>query len=266
MSQEKNQTTAPGASFADKSTPSQAPAEVSGENIQTENRLLETAADTEEPTPETPSGNAVLAEGGKQMLSKDFEEQPTTGEGSSSTARTISDRKQAANRENAKRSTGPKTTEGKAASSRNSYKHGIFSCNMAREERERSAFEAVLDAIAEHYQPVGFMEKFMVEKLTTETIRFSHLLAYEQQELHRTRDPFWGEGVDRVLRYQATINKQFFQAIEQLERLQANRREEQNSPNKRAGKSETGVSEPANARPRHIDATEAEPSDNGGEG
>ena len=44
------------------------------------------------------------------------------------TKRPISERKVVANRANAKRSTGPKTEAGKAASRRNALKHGILSC------------------------------------------------------------------------------------------------------------------------------------------
>jgi hypothetical protein len=43
--------------------------------------------------------------------------------------RPISERKLQANQANAKRSTGPKTESGKAASRRNALKHGITSCS-----------------------------------------------------------------------------------------------------------------------------------------
>jgi hypothetical protein len=44
--------------------------------------------------------------------------------------RPISERKLQANRANAKRSTGPRTEAGKAASRRNALKHGILSCSV----------------------------------------------------------------------------------------------------------------------------------------
>src|ERR1700739_1197753 len=43
---------------------------------------------------------------------------------------TVSERKLRANRANAKRSTGPKTSAGKAASCRTALKHGILSCSV----------------------------------------------------------------------------------------------------------------------------------------
>jgi hypothetical protein len=44
--------------------------------------------------------------------------------------RPISARKLEANRNNAKRSTGPRSERGKAASRRNAFKHGILSCTV----------------------------------------------------------------------------------------------------------------------------------------
>jgi len=144
-------------------------------------------------------------------------------------ARTVSERKLAANRENAKLSTGPKTDEGKEASSQNSYKHGIFSKCLIRqgplEQYDKDLFRDIVNAIERHYQPAGFMEQLLVEKITAETIRFRRLLTFEQAELNRSR-AFFGAGVDRVLRYQATINRQLFQAMDQLDRLQAKRKAE----------------------------------------
>jgi hypothetical protein len=65
-----------------------------------------------------------------------------------------------------------------------------------------SAFDAVLKGIARYYKPVGFMDRLLVEKLTTETIRFSRLLAHQQRKLNRI-NAFWGHSVDWTLRYQA---------------------------------------------------------------
>jgi len=45
-----------------------------------------------------------------------------------------------ANRENAEKSTGPKTAEGKAASSKNATRHGFYSKEFQVREEEREAF------------------------------------------------------------------------------------------------------------------------------
>jgi hypothetical protein len=177
--------------------------------------------------PEPQAKHTVLPEDSKPISSADLGgEIAGAQKDASCPAKPISERKLAANRENAKFSTGPKTAKGKATSSSNSTKHGIFSRNLIgqdeQSENDRVAFDQILDPITEHYQPEGTMENLLVEKIAVETWRFSLLLSFEQDEL-RKKSPFWGEGVDRVLRYQAGINRQFFQAIEQLERLQAAR-------------------------------------------
>jgi hypothetical protein len=49
-----------------------------------------------------------------------------------------SEKQKAANRRNAKKSTGPKTVEGKAAVSRNAIKHGLHSSHIVLNLRLRS--------------------------------------------------------------------------------------------------------------------------------
>jgi len=73
------------------------------------------------------------------------------------------------------------------------------------------------------------MEELLTEKIATESIRFSRLLAYESKiENVRTFD--W-RGVERILRFQSAINRQLFQAMHELERLQEKRKGESSSSN-----------------------------------
>src|SRR5271170_7332382 len=138
----------------------------------------------------------------------------------------ISSRKLAANRCNAQRSPGPTTPQGKAKSSRNSYKLGIFAKQIFPSGpeglREYDRYKNIVERIYGHYRPEGVMEELLVDKVVTESVRFARLLLYERQELSRD-NPFWSQGPDRVLRYQSAINRQLTRAIEQLEELQAAR-------------------------------------------
>jgi hypothetical protein len=141
----------------------------------------------------------------------------------------ISSRKIAANRRNGKRSPGPKTSQGKEISKRNSYKTGIFARQLfSHEEEGQKEWERYKDIVARiylHYQPEGVMEELLVDKVVTEAVRFARLLRYEGRQL-AFPNAFWNQGVDRVLRYQAAINRQLSKAIEQLEDLQAQRKTE----------------------------------------
>jgi hypothetical protein len=71
----------------------------------------------------------------------------------------ISQKKLAANRANAQRSTGPRTPAGKARAARNSLKHGFCAQHMLRELSGGAEDGAVLEilnaGIRKHYQPQG---------------------------------------------------------------------------------------------------------------
>jgi len=139
----------------------------------------------------------------------------------------ISERKLAANRANAQRSTGPKTPEGKQRSKQNSYKAGIFARQLffptEAGQNEWDGYKEVAERIYAHYRPQGVMEELLVDKVVTEAVRFARLLWFEREEFAR-KDAFWGQGSDKVLRYQTAINRQLTKAVEQLEDLQAERK------------------------------------------
>jgi len=150
----------------------------------------------------------------------------------------ISSRKLAANRRNAHRSPGPTTAQGKAKSSRNSYKLGIFAKQIFPSGpeglKEYGGYKNIVERIYGHYRPEGVMEELLVDKVVTESVRFARLLLYERQELSRD-NPFWGQAPDRVLRYQSAINRQLTRAIEQLEELQAARNADASEHDDEAG-------------------------------
>jgi hypothetical protein len=141
--------------------------------------------------------------------------------------KSISPQKLAANQRNAQRSTGPRSDAGKARSAQNSYKHGFFASKLFRAGQpastENQETTKLGKQIWDYYAPVGYMEELLVEKITCESVRYGRLLGYEQEEFGRSH-AFFGPAVDRVLRYQAAINRQLFQAIKQLDDLQAKRK------------------------------------------
>ncbi len=75
---------------------------------------------------------------------------------------TVSKRKLQANRENAKKSTGPKTPRGKAYSRRNALKHGLFVRHITDFEALREdpwEFQALINGLWDQYQPIGKAEE-----------------------------------------------------------------------------------------------------------
>ena len=75
----------------------------------------------------------------------------------------VSDRKVQANRANARKSTGPKTAEGKLWSSRNAIKHGILVRGPDMENREELV--SLLRGVRESLHPEGSMEETCVEEI-----------------------------------------------------------------------------------------------------
>ena len=82
-------------------------------------------------------------------------------------------------RENAKRSTGPTTPEGKAKSAQNARKHGFSGAAIVIADEDREAFDAHLDAYFDSFQPICQSECDMVRKIAVSQWRYDRLLAVE---------------------------------------------------------------------------------------
>ena len=141
--------------------------------------------------------------------------------------RAISPRKLAANRANAQRSTGPRTAEGKERSSQNAVTHGLtaryFPGVIQPGTKEGQEFEAVCANLHDYYQPQGALEGLLLAKVTIEYLRYRRLV--EREHGFCAHNPgYFLEIVNKLARYQTAINNQLFQAIRELERLQAERK------------------------------------------
>lgn len=73
--------------------------------------------------------------------------------------------------------TGPRTTEGKAIVRRNAIKHGILS-NIVP-EHEQEAYPEHVAAVHASYQPVGYMEEALTERISTSLWRLGRVVRYE---------------------------------------------------------------------------------------
>jgi hypothetical protein len=90
-------------------------------------------------------------------------------------------RQLAANRANAKRSTGPRTIGGKDRVARNAVKHGLLSKVVVVGGEEASAFEALARRMRADLAPVGAAEEALVDLFVAGLWRLRHFLGIEAE-------------------------------------------------------------------------------------
>jgi len=171
--------------------------------------------------------------------------------------RGLAERRLAANRTNAAKSTGPRTKEGKAVVAGNAVKHGLL-CDQARigkfADETPEAFEAFRDAMISRLEPEGQVETVLAERavsaawrlrrsdrfegllITDEMHDIEHGVDFEQLMHGRSieRDPMaraisklFGRGMyEQLSRYETRIQRGMYKAMHELQRLQGRRRGE----------------------------------------
>ena len=76
-----------------------------------------------------------------------------------------SDKRIAANRRNAQRSTGPRSKSGKTRSGRNALKHGLSAQQVVIFGEDPAAFESLRHDLYAHFQPTDPVEEALVEQV-----------------------------------------------------------------------------------------------------
>jgi hypothetical protein len=84
-----------------------------------------------------------------------------------------------ANQENARRSTGPRTPEGKARSSLNARRHGLLARDAVLPDEDRAAYLELLAALEAEHRPEGPTRTFLVHQLASAQWRLQRLLRIE---------------------------------------------------------------------------------------
>jgi hypothetical protein len=149
------------------------------------------------------------------------------------------DAKQAANRANALRSTGPKSQEGKARSAKNAMKHGLLSREVLLSDEDEREFESFARRMSRALSPVGALELTLAERAITATWRLRRLERIEILMFEDGRKSYQGEelgigsafvglsvngdGFSKLSRYEAGIERTLFRALHELQRMQAAR-------------------------------------------
>ena len=140
----------------------------------------------------------------------------------------VSDAKLRANRENAKRSTGPKTEDGKKRSSLNSIRHGLTGQVHVTTDEEMAVYLTFCNEYFDEWKPVGPTEKNMVQTL-----------ADDQWQIHRASTLMFNlqpnddgdlagdqsQKLDRYSRHASRFKRDFEKTLKLLEARQKDRKD-----------------------------------------
>jgi len=175
-----------------------------------------------------------------------------------------------ANRQNAQKSTGPQTAEGKAVVSQNAVKHGLFAAEAVITGENPADYELYRDNFLAELLPVGMIESMLAERVVSlawrlrraermqnesidvliakiETDPWQHIRrerAAEAQDSRAggsklllgwaTKDDFSETRVlDRMMLYERRIENSLHKSITRLKQYQVIRQVEKDDPNRR---------------------------------
>jgi len=130
----------------------------------------------------------------------------------------------AINRRNAQRSTGPRSPEGKAASSRNRFTHGFCGQFTLLPHEDQRAFKTLLSNLRVEHQPISPTEHMLVDRLAQH-----HWLA--QRAIHLQSLAFSDDrplaeqekSLALFLRYQVANERAFSKCLKDLREIKAGR-------------------------------------------
>lgn len=153
-------------------------------------------------------------------------------EGSASTLenqsqKAVSPRKVRANRENAQKSTGPKTSRGKRHSSFNALKHGLQANKVmfgADGKLLDEGLQCLFESLHDRYSSGEVVDELLVELAITDYWRLQKGLEYEIKYLTPGGGEFHPQGgMPTLVRYMTANRRGFDQSLQMLKQLPANR-------------------------------------------
>lgn len=156
----------------------------------------------------------------------------------------ISSKQLTANRQNAQLG-GVKTDAGKAIVKFNALKHGILSKEIILKDESKRVFNEHTEKLKQTLQPANEIEMFLVDKIITDSWRLKRAMKIETEMMQNDFDKQvsqfdpeekknLGSAITynlnhyntygKFTRYITTIERGFYRALHELQRLQAQRR------------------------------------------
>src|SRR5260370_5470531 len=126
---------------------------------------------------------------------------------------------------------GPKTPAGKARVGLNAISHGIASARLVVPGESATEWEGSRQAIVDALAPAGAVEMAMAERVATALWRMRRVAAYETAAIAERQHFATASArllphpldIDKIIRYEAHLNRLLYQALHQLEAMRAER-------------------------------------------
>jgi hypothetical protein len=133
----------------------------------------------------------------------------------------------AANRHNAQLSTGPRTPEGKVASSQNARTHGFSSPVLQVSPEQQPVFDTLEAQLRDTVRPAPGIEEELFRQLLTSAWQLRRIARWEEELLSDETNPFEDPNLqaclNRLSRYRAAHQRTFDRALREIRDLQSAR-------------------------------------------
>ena len=133
------------------------------------------------------------------------------------------------NAANAQHSTGPRTEEGKARSSRNAVTHGLTAKDLVLDGDDRVEFDALLAGYQADIRPQGALQQSLFHQLVVAAWNLRRIQRMEAALLAQAPDPLeflnneeLQKKLDRLARHHTRIERTFHRSLRELKALQTN--------------------------------------------
>ena len=163
----------------------------------------------------------------------------------------ISRKQHQANRENAKRSTGPVSPEGKAAVRCNAITFGLRARNVVLFDEDEAAYQQIFDVLESEWQPQAPTEKILLERMV---VAHWLLMRADSSEAWISTatvpGPQQSALFDRVSAQRVRHERSFSTAMRELKQLQ----------NERRARTQPECTQPEPVQPVHTEPTVTAPA------
>jgi hypothetical protein len=132
----------------------------------------------------------------------------------------------AANQANAQLSTGPKTDTGKAASSQNSWKHGLFGVFRVLNTESQMQYQDLLEQLLSEYNPATPTEAILVERMAQHHWLRNRALQFQNHYLE-TGDESSASKLSLFMRYESMHERAFHKCLAEILKLRAEKQKQE---------------------------------------